>query len=95
MKPAAENQTLNARLKFQAKAVFNSLGLDSRKLRMDIGGCRLSIHGPFKPRRSMSKAERLKTVQLLEEELKKIPKLKGVRLNLRGARKNNGRWTVS
>ncbi|RMH74176.1 MAG: hypothetical protein D6675_00520 [Gemmatimonadetes bacterium] len=96
MKPPPENQAFNSKLTFQAKAIFNSLGLDTRKLRFSVSGGRISVTGPFKPRRSdLSKEEKLKKVMILEQELSKIPKVKGVSLRLKGATKRNGKWVVS
>lgn len=95
MKPVEEDLNLNNRIKFKAKAVFVSLGLDTRKLRFDVSAMQITVHGPFKPRRAdLSKEDKLKLVMTLEEELRKIPRIRGVRLNLKGAKKRDGRWNV-
>lgn len=99
MKPPERDPLVDKKILYAAKGVFVSLGLDTKKNRFKVKYGNLTVQGYFKIR-SIRKAQKAaknydKLAQLLEEELKKIPHVERVTLRLKGAKKNNGRWTVT
>lgn len=99
MQPPKVDRLVQKKILYTAKGVFTTLGLETRKNRFRFRNGALTVEGYFKIR-SIKRADRAaknynKLAELLEEELKKIPKVDRVILRLKGARKNNNRWSVT